>query len=470
LLGRPPRSLRHAPYSPRHTLRAMRPAPKKVFSLSHKAAVSSSIMRRNHIRFIVILGTFAIIGIFVIQIYWLQKAWNINEKEFTQTVFIALRNVAVKLSDYNQTELPNENPVNRLSSNYFVVNTNSVIDANILDYYLRTEFDKLNINTDYEYGIYDCHTDQMVYGNYIIADGQQDKQIKLSTELPKYSEYVYYFGVNFPTKTNYLSGDMSLWFIFSGILLISVIFYAWAIFIILRQKRLSELQRDFINNMTHEFKTPISSINISADVILSPGIVNQPERLRNYGAIIKQENTRLNHQVEKVLQIARIERNGFGLKLEPVQLNEIIEVVVNNCKTGNGATVSIEKHLDVAIPEISADILHLTNIIHNLLDNAIKYSTKTPHISIRTVKSAQHIMLSITDHGPGIPKEYQKKVFQKFYRIPTGDVHDVKGFGLGLYYVKNICEAHHWNISLESLPAKGAIFIIQIPASSWINK
>lgn len=441
---------------------------KKVFSL-HKAAVISSIMRRNHIRFIVILGTFAIIGIFVIQLYWLQKAWNINEKEFTQTVFIALRNVAVKLSDYNQTELPNENPVSRLSSNYFVVNTNSVIDANILDYYLRTEFDKLNINTDYEYGIYDCHTDKMVYGNYVTAGGH-DKQIKLSTTLPKYSEYVYYFGINFPTKGNYITGDMSLWFIFSGILLVSVIFYAWAIFIILRQKRLSELQKDFINNMTHEFKTPISSINISADVILSPDIVQQPERLRNYGAIIKQENTRLNHQVEKVLQIARIERNGFGLKLEPVQLNGIIELVVNNCKTGNGASISIEKQLDSTIPEISADRLHLTNIIHNLLDNAVKYSPGLPHIIIRTHKSARCIIFSIADNGPGIPKEFQKKVFQKFYRIPTGNVHDVKGFGLGLYYVKNICEVHRWDISLENPPEKGAVFIIQIPASSWINK
>ncbi|NCA86002.1 MAG: HAMP domain-containing histidine kinase [Clostridia bacterium] len=427
-------------------------------------------MRRNQIRFIVILGTFAIIGIFIIQIYWLQKAWNISEKEFTQTVYIALRNVAVKLSDYNQTELPDENPVSRLSSNYFVVNTNSVIDANILDYYLRTEFDKLNITTDYEYGIYDCHTDQMVYGNYITAGGEHDKQIKLTTTLPKYSEYVYYFGVNFPTKTNYLSGDMSLWFIFSGILLVSVIFYAWAIFIILRQKRLSELQKDFINNMTHEFKTPISSINISADVILSPDILQQPERLRNYGAIIKQENTRLNHQVEKVLQIARIERNGFGLKPEPLQLNDIIDLVVNNCKTGNGARISIEKRLDADISEIKADKLHLTNIIHNLLDNAIKYSTDTPYITISTQKTHHHIIFSISDKGPGIPKEYQKKVFQKFYRIPTGNVHDVKGFGLGLYYVKNICEAHRWDISLESLPGHGAVFTIQIPASSWINK
>ena len=220
----------------------------------------------------------------------MQKAWNIKEKQFNQTIFIGLQNVAEKLSTYSQTEPPNENPVNQLSSNYFVVNTDCIIDVNVLDYYLRTEFDKLNIDTDYEYAVYDCHNDKMVYGNYVSIKGK-DNSIEMTTNMPKYSEYVYYFGVNFPSKTNSLTGDMGLWIIFSAILLVSVIFFSYAIFIILRQKRLSELQKDFINNMTHEFKTPISSINISADVISNPEIVNDPERLQNYGGIIKQEES-----------------------------------------------------------------------------------------------------------------------------------------------------------------------------------
>lgn len=419
-------------------------------------------MNRNQIRFIVILGSFAIAGIIVIQIYWMQKAWSIKEKQFNQTIFIGLKNVAEKLATYNQMEMPNENPVNQLSTNYFVVNTNSVIDVNVLDYYLRTEFDILNIDSDYEYAIYDCHDDKMVYGNYVSREGVA-KNISLTSNLPKYSDYIYYFGVNFPSKTNSLAGDMGLWIIFSAILVVSLIFFAYAIFIILRQKRLSELQKDFINNMTHEFKTPISSINISADVISNPAIVNDPERLQNYGAIIKQENQRLNNQVEKVLQVARIEKSGFELKMEPVDLNALIFEVAGNYKTNNGNQVEVNTQLDESAGDVVADKLHLTNIIHNLLDNAIKYADKKPVILIKTKMATGVILVFIKDNGPGISKDYQKRVFQKFFRVPTGNVHNVKGFGLGLYYVKNICQVHHWSISLESEIGKGSTFVIEIP-------
>jgi len=422
-------------------------------------------MKRNQIRFIVILGAFAIIGITVVQIYWMKKAWNIREKQFNQTIFIGLSAVAEKMSVYNQTILPNENPVNQLSSNYFVVNVNSVIDANILDYYLKTEFDKLNIKTDYEYAIYDCHNDKMVYGNYVQAEGKE-KPVKPTTNMPKYDEYVYYFGINFPSKTTYLSGDMAIWMIFSVILLVSVIFFVYAIFIILQQKRLSELQKDFINNMTHEFKTPISSINISADVISNPDIIKTPERLKNYGAIIKQENNRLNKQVEKVLQIARIEKTGFELKIEEVDLHEIIDNVVSNCNSNNNQNkASITSTIDEDDLTVLADRLHVTNILHNLLDNAIKYSDKQPIIKVSAKKEGKRIVIVIEDNGPGISRDYQKKVFQKFFRIPTGNVHNVKGFGLGLYYVRNICRAHHWEINLESEIGKGSKFKIVIPVS-----
>lgn len=420
-------------------------------------------MNRNQVRFMVILGTFAIIGIFVVQIYWMQKAWNISEKQFNQTIFIGLKNVAGKLSTFNQTVLPNENPVSQLSSNYFVVNVNSVIDANILDYYLRTEFDKLDIDIDYEYAIYDCHTDKMVYGNYISMNGKE-KPIKPTNNLPKYNEYLYYFGVNFPSKSTYLTGYMTIWTIFSAILLISVIFFGYSIFIVLQQKRLSELQKDFINNMTHEFKTPISSINISADVITNPEIINDPQRLFNYGTIIKQENNRLNKQVEKVLQIARIEKSGFELKKEKINLNELIAHVAGNCKANNDKiNFSITTSLDESVKQINADKLHLSNILHNLLDNAVKYSGENPEIEIRSKLINKTVVIEIEDHGPGISRDYQKKVFQKFYRIPTGNVHDVKGFGLGLYYVKSACQAHKWIINLESEPGKGSKFIIEIP-------
>ena len=420
-------------------------------------------MRHKQIRFVVLLGAFAIIGIIAIQVYFIQNAWNIKEKQFVQTVMIGLKNVAEQMSKYNQTALPHANPIRQLTSNYFVVDLNGVIDANSLEFYLKSEFDKLNLQTDFEYAIYNCQTDKMEYGNYLTQHGKNSKQNILSANLPKYDQYTYYFGVNFPLMRNTIIGDMGIWFVFMALLLVSILFFVYAIFVILQQKRLSEMQKDFINNMTHEFKTPISSINISADVVMDPNIVNDPSRLFTYGSVIKQENNRLNQQVDKVLQIARIENHSFHLNKEPVHVNGLIINVVDNCIANSNRKLVINIDLSDSVGFIDADLLHLTNIFHNLLDNASKYSGREPVISIATLRNSQNVVIRISDNGPGIRPEFQKKIFQKFYRIPTGYLHDVKGFGLGLYYVKTICKAHHWNIRLESSEGKGATFVIEIP-------
>lgn len=419
-------------------------------------------MRQKHIRFVVLLGAFAIIGIISIQVYFLQNAWNIKEKQFVQSVLIGLRNVAEKMSKYNQTVLPQANPVRQLSSNYYVVDINSVIDANILEFYLKAEFDKLNLQTDFEYAIYNCQTDKMEYGNYLTKSGIAKPNV-LTANLPKYNQYTYYFGVNFPLLRNTITGDMVIWFFFMGLLFVAIIFFVYAIFVILQQKRLSEMQKDFINNMTHEFKTPISSINISADVIMDPNIINDPARLFTYGSVIKQENNRLNQQVDKVLQIARIESQSFHLNMEQIDLNSLILKVAESCKANSNRQLVLDTKLADSVGSIEADALHLSNIFHNLLDNASKYSGKEPVITIETARTDKSIVIRISDNGPGIDPEYQRRVFQKFYRIPTGNLHDVKGFGLGLYYVKTICDAHHWTINLISEPDKGATFVIEIP-------
>ncbi|MBK7030917.1 MAG: hypothetical protein IPH45_17665 [Bacteroidales bacterium] len=216
-------------------------------------------MRFKHIRYVVLLGAFAIIGIIAIQGYFLKKEWTNKEKQFSQTVIIGLRNVASRIYAFNHTMPSTANPVRQVSSNYFVVDLNSVIDANILEHYLKSEFSRLNIHTDFEYAIYNCDTDVMEYGNYFFYNGAV-KEDAISVNLPKYQEYNYYFGVNFPLLDNTITGDMAIWFFMLGILGISVIFFAYSIFVILQQKRLSEMQRDFINNMTHEFKTPITQV------------------------------------------------------------------------------------------------------------------------------------------------------------------------------------------------------------------
>jgi two-component system phosphate regulon sensor histidine kinase PhoR len=419
-------------------------------------------MRIRHIRLVVLLGAFAISGIVAIQAYFLNKEWNNKQKQFSQTVNIALRNVADKLHRINQTMPTSATPVRQLSSNYFVVDVNSEIDANILEHYLKLEFDRLYIHTDFEYAIYNCNTDVMEYGNYFSYNGQV-KPEEVTTNLPKYADYNYYFGVNFPLLKNTIAGDMAIWFFMIGILLVAVIFFGYSIFVILQQKRYSEMQRDFINNMTHEFKTPIASINVSADVIANPDIIHEPTRLITYSSIIKQEVNRLNDQVDKVLQIARIEKQGIHLRKESIDLNSVISKVVENCLAHAGFRATIVCDLANNLKQIPADRLHVTNIFHNLLDNASKYAGEAPEIQIQTVLQGSTIIVKVSDNGPGISKTHHKRIFRKFYRIPSDNVHDVKGFGLGLYYVKNICEAHQWRITLDPSSEKGAIFKIEIP-------
>ncbi|MFC2137551.1 sensor histidine kinase [Bacteroidota bacterium] len=403
-------------------------------------------MNQNNIRFIIILGTITIAAIIIIQVIWMRAAWNTSEKQFNQSVHIALQNVADHIFQYNETDPPIEYPVNQMSSSYFIVNTNSEIDPEILEYYLISEFKAHNLNVDFEFGIYNCADDRMVYGKYINADGisLDKKQINL----PKSDEYIYYFGINFPKKSSHIINEMSVWIIFSSILLIVVVFLSYALTIILQQKRFSEQQKDFINNMTHEFKTPISSIKLSTNVLLNSNIIDEPERLATYVELIKKENNRLNEQVEKVLNISRIERKEFQLNKEEFNAQEIIQQVFESLSISNSNKITCEYKTSNTI--INGDKLHFTNILFNLADNAIKYSNENPEILVLTKNERNKLIISIIDKGIGITKEQQKHIFKKFYRVPTGNLHNVKGFGLGLFYVKTICKLHKWKIKLES--------------------
>ncbi len=395
--------------------------------------------------------------------YWIYKTFDTNEKQFNQTIKVALYNVAQKMAEFNNAQLPNKNPVNQVSSNYYVVDINDIIDANILDHYLRTEFEYSHISIDYEYAIYDCESNEMVYGNYVHTS-EDSKKRKEEKSFPKYDEYTYYFGIYFPSKTTYVLYNMNIWFISSFILITAIGFFVYAIFIILRQKRLSEIQKDFINNMTHEFKTPISTIAISADVLMDPNIKSDPQRLMNYASIIKDQNYRLENQIEKVLQLARIERKKMDLSIEEVDLHEIIKSIVETFSFNLGnekGSISID--LKAVDPVVKADKQHLTNLIYNLLDNAVKFSPENPEISVGTYQSGKEVSIVCKDNGIGIDKKYLNKIFNKFYRIPTGNIHDVKGFGLGLNYVHNIVTAHKWKIIVESSPENGSKFTIQIP-------
>lgn len=419
-------------------------------------------MKNRAIRNIAILGSIAIVGILSIQIYWINQALNLQQKQFQEDVFISLKRVAERISDYNKMDFPQENPVKQLSSDYYIVNIREVIDANILDLYLRKEFARNNIHTDYEYAIYDCSSDKMVYGEYVSVEEKKDKIS--SGELPKYDEFIYYFGVNFPNRTSYLMASNKLWIFFSFLLLLTVLFFVYALNIILRQKRLSELQKDFINNMTHEFKTPISTISIASSALINDERIAKDRGLENYTRIIKEQNERLNRQVEKVLQIAELEKQSIELHTEEVQLHEQVNALTKSIELiieKRGGKISL--NLNAKNDRLRCDKLHLTNILYNILDNAIKYSPSKPELYIETKEMERFLYLKIKDNGIGIPQEHLQKVRHKFYRVPTGKIHNVKGFGLGLFYVDQVCKAHRWEWDIKSKPKEGTEVLFKIP-------
>jgi two-component system, OmpR family, phosphate regulon sensor histidine kinase PhoR len=277
-------------------------------------------------------------------------------------------------------------------------------------------------------------------------------------------------SVIFPDRANYVLG--SIGWLLGGSLLFSFIIlatFALSLFFIIRQKKISEMKSDFLNNMTHEFKTPIATISLAADTITNPKVINDETSIRHFVGMIKKENSRMNKKVETILQIASLDKKEIDFKFENVSLHSIIERAVETIEIQvhqkNG---KISLNLMASEPVIYGDYEHLTNLVNNLLDNAIKYSPEAPDISVETKNNERGIILSVSDKGIGMSKSVQSKIFERFYRQSSGNVHDVKGFGLGLNYVRAIIDAHKGNVTVTSEPGKGSRFDIFLPFN-WEN-
>jgi len=409
-----------------------------------------------------VLATISIVGIAVTQIYWVRRAFDIHENQFNRDVNAALRNVAAQIFEINKTPSPANNPVNQVSTNYFVVAINGTIDVNLLEFLLITEFEKRNIKADFEYGVYDCSDRCMVYGNYITTNSK--KALVSNKSLPPWKDEGYYFGVQFPSLQASLISQMGIWGFSSAVLLVVIFFFVYTLFVILKQRRLSEIQQDFINNMTHEFKTPIATFSISSEVLKEPGIISEPDRLLKYASVIQHESKRLQQQVDRVLQMARLDEGRLELNKEQLDGNILVkDAVCQFLLSLKNKTANIETSIESSGANVAGDKLHLTNVLLNLMDNAIKYNNNHPEILIRTYNENKSFCVLVQDNGMGISDENQKRIFHRFYRVPTGNVHDVKGFGLGLHYVKLVVEAHGGKVSVSSQINKGSIFKISLP-------
>ncbi|MEP2277084.1 MAG: HAMP domain-containing sensor histidine kinase [Reichenbachiella sp.] len=342
----------------------------------------------------------------------------------------------------------------------------SRMDVAEADSLLRNSLLDRGIELPYDFGIFDPIEDQFTIEQ--IKDSKkklQSSDLRASLFPNDIMGAAGYLVVRFPDQQNYLLGKIWVTLLSSLIFIVIILVcFSYAIHTIFKQKKLSEIKNDFINNMTHEFKTPISTVSLACEALRDEQIRNTEGLNERYLGIIHDENKRLGLQVEKVLQMAVIERNDFKLKLEEVNVHEIIENAMANIQIqviNKGGVIS--KDLQAINQKITADQMHLTNIVYNLLDNANKYSADHPSIQIKTIDHAKGIMIKIVDKGIGMSKDVMHKIFEKFYRIPTGNLHDVKGFGLGLSYVKNMVEAHGGNIQVRSEPKKGSEFTVFLP-------
>ncbi|MBK9328713.1 MAG: HAMP domain-containing histidine kinase [Sphingobacteriales bacterium] len=414
-------------------------------------------MVRAAVRNIILLAFISLAGIITTQIFWIKKAVDLKEQQFNHRAYVALKSVADRLirdSKYN-VELDG---INKKASNYYTLDFSSPVNVTMLESYLIIESKNQNLNADFEYGIFECTTDSFYFGRFInMSNVGEIEQLKIKA---KPSEN-YYIGVLFPKKRSYLEDDFNLLLFFSVVLLVVIGFFTYTILVILKQKKLSEIKTDFVNNMTHEFKTPISTIALASDVLMRDDIIQNPERLKHYASIISDENKRLKNQVESVLQVSQIDSNKLQLKLTDVDVHELIHRIIKNFEPRVAELHgTIKLSLNAQNTLISADEVHLTNILYNLLDNAIKYCDKIPEIQMTTVNKHRGIEISVKDNGKGIEKESQRMIFQKFFRVPSGNLHDVKGFGLGLFYVKNMIKLHKGKIALHSVPKAGTTFTI----------
>jgi two-component system phosphate regulon sensor histidine kinase PhoR len=443
-------------------------------------------MKNRTVNAVAILGIFSIISILTVQFVWIhntrqlqqeyidiqQREDSLNLREFAQQARAALRNVLTQL---NQNEDPNNiyGAIKQVSFQHYTVDISDEIQPFYLETLLKKELYLQDIQQDFLYGIYDCFIDSIELSGLITFDkdsiyAKQPQVLKgITPESLNLTKDGHYFTVFFPNlkldKIEAASSFSPIAYLLIVVIFV-VVFFAFSLGIIIRQKRLSEVKNDFINNMTHELKTPISTISLSSELLLRLELPQDEEKMRKYASIIYKENKRLEKQVERVLNIAKLDKDKVILNKEQIDLIAILEEVKENFnfnQAQGGGQIQLNYPSDQAL--ICADPVHLTNVLFNLVDNAVKYCKLSPSVQMTVQAEKEGYRIEIQDNGIGIRKEDQKLIFDKFYRVPTGNIHDVKGFGLGLYYVKLIVEAHQGKIDVRSNPDKGTTFSIWLP-------
>ena len=328
---------------------------------------------------------------------------------------------------------------------------------------LNNELAVRGIDTDFKYGIYSNGLATQVKSGYFRKEAGKSYKVPMFADTEGNSNFQLF--VTFPEKKNFILGSISKILVLSAFFVFIIILaFVSALYQLVRQKQISEIKTDFINNMTHEFKTPIATINLALDAIKNPKIIDDNDKVLRYVKMIRDENKRMHAQVENVLRISKLEKNQLDVSKEKVDLHDIIEEAITHVELlvkDKGGYIKV--NCNAALTEILGNQFHLNSVIVNMLDNAIKYSEGGPEIDIITENTNKNIIIKVKDKGIGMSKSVQKNIFKKFYREESGNIHNVKGHGLGLSYVKKIIEIHQGEVYVSSDKGNGSTFTIKLP-------
>ena len=420
------------------------------------------LIRSKTLRWLIILSTLLVTVIVAVQLFWLQKVYLFERKQFNSNVTKSIKGLFNEFDLINDSTFTFEKNIELPQPEAYLTRIDKLRSIDSISMGFSKELTDFDILTDCKISMYSITERKYIASKYIdFPDSYNSTIDKFKT--PLFNRNYSYLLIYFPHRSRYIIKQMLFWIVSSGILLIVLIGFGISVFYLYHQQFLNETQKDFVNNFTHEFKTPLSVIKIAAGVLQQPAIVEKPEKLQNYANIINDQTNYLQNQLSRMLAIAYTEHTTLPLQKEVFDANKLLEKAINNINPlieENSGSISITSKSSNSF--INADKSYVLLAYINILENAVKYSVK-PVIEIKTYVEGNDFCTDIMDNGIGIDKKQHKKIFNKFYRVTYGELHQSKGFGLGLNFVKKIMEAHRGNITVESALGKGSVFTLRIP-------
>jgi len=418
-------------------------------------------MSRRLVRNLILFTSLSLIGIVFTQLSWIKSSIQLKREQFDSGVRIGVKGVLNRLSKREEMTFSMANDT---------ICIEQLLPTSMLDSLFYDNLGCMNLDIAHSYyGIYNQRDSSFVAGHY---QAHQEQLLKSTFQFSLkgiYQNGDYFLSLYFPDKEKKLFGEMEVWLLVS-VLLVTVAAFVFIISALLKQKKISETKNEFINNFTHEFKTPLATASLAAEMMLCKEVNQQPEKVIKYASIILDENNRLKNMVEQVLQTAALEKGYQRFNLKKEDLHELLKSVIDSFESRLQETDSrLEFYPKAKRSTIKIDAQHVVNVFYNLLDNAIKYSDGPAMVTLTTKSNKSGIFICVKDRGKGIKNEYQEEIFKNFFRVPTGNIQDNRGFGMGLYYVKKVIEAHKGRISVKSNEGKGSVFEVFLPFKEFMQ-